>query len=86
MKAAFLALAISATLLGVLLLASLFGYPLDFRSDSRATSTTATQQTSPVQASGGGKQPEAIEVPSGTFKGPTAQPTMRGPSGPPPQQ
>jgi hypothetical protein len=82
MRTAVLALFLSVGIVAVLALASFFGYDVPFIdvAQQNETSTISATQKAAAQNS------KLIAVPSGTFVGPTGQPTIKGPSGPPPDR
>lgn len=84
MRTAILALFVSFGLLAMLAVGSFFGYPY-LPERFHAKVPDASQPTTQKQADGG-RALEPVEVPSGTFHGPTGQPTLIGPSGPPPEE
>lgn len=89
MKIAFLALLLALGLLYALSVGASFGGdvrmnlagPIAEEPGAKTHLTTHETTTRPL-----GAQPGLIPVPSGTFHGPTGQPTINGPSGPPPNE
>lgn len=88
MRTAVFALFASMGIIAALALASFFGYEVNLSiegPEGRSTSTVAgAGQEEGVQP--GQRGPQLIQVPSGTFRGPSGQPTLRGPSAPPPEE
>lgn len=82
MRTAILALFVSVGLLAALAVGSFFGRPFlpeHFRS------RVERQQVVPAQAGQVGRPLQPVQVPAG-FQGPTGQPSVKGPSGPPPEE
>lgn len=91
MKLATLAFLIALSIAVGLTVASLLGYDpasIGFFVDKLGTESNAFPAPEPEanQDAGVGRAPQLIPVPSGEFHGPTGEPTVRGPSGPPPNE
>jgi hypothetical protein len=82
MRTAILALFVSVGLLAALAVGSFFGHPF---LPERFQAKVEQQPAAPVQAGQYGRPVQPVQVPAG-FQGPTGQPSVKGPSGPPPEE
>lgn len=88
MKLAVLALVVAMMLAAAIGTSSMLGYDHTFIGTlMSAVSPRPTPSPEPAAQEETAIRPQGeIAVPSGTFRGPTGNPTVKGPSGPPPQE
>jgi hypothetical protein len=91
MKLATLAFIIALSIAVGLTVASLLGYDpasIGFYVEKLGSESNAFPAPEPTanQEGTGGRPAQLIPVPSGEFHGPIGQPSVRGPSGPPPNE